>query len=100
MSQTAAKRAYRATFILDTREYEETIESLIEHLSESIGKLEGEVTNVNNLSRKDFVRVTDRNHPGDFYLQLEFEGPPSCPAAIRHEFRLDKRIKCVFVEAR
>lgn len=92
-------RNYRASFILDTRELDTPVESQIEHLSSIIAELGGEVNSVENLGRKDFVRVTDAEHPGDFYLQLQITTPTSAPAELQERLRLYKPVKRVFVES-
>ena len=92
-------RSYKASFILDTRELDTPVESQIEHLSNTIAELGGEVNRAENLGRKDFVRVTDDGHPGDFYLQLQITAPTSAPAELQERLRLYKPVKRVFVES-
>ena len=54
------QRNYRATFILDNRGKEETIDQIIEGVKKVIADVKGEVTAVENIGKKDFVRVTDK----------------------------------------
>jgi len=98
MSQIQIKKTYKATFILDTRGLETPIEELIEMLKKTISDAEGEVGNVENLGRKDFIRITDKDHPGDIYLQIDFQGPPECPEAIHAGLKLDKSIKRIHIK--
>ena len=49
------KRNYRATFILDNRGKEETIDQIVEGVKKVIVELKGEVTAVENIGKKDFI---------------------------------------------
>jgi len=92
------QRNYRATFILDTRNYDQPIETLVASLNESltgIGATTGETV---NLGRQEFIRVTDKHHTGDVYLRIDLSGPAGTPAQIQELFRLDKTVKRVFLE--
>jgi len=100
MSQTATKNKYLATFILDTRNYDEPIESLIEKITSVIDSIEGEVTSVKNLGQKEFVRVTDRKFPTGVYVQFEMLAPANVPATLQEKFRLDKTVNRVVVQAK
>ena len=53
------QRNYRATFILDNRGTEDTIEKIIEDVKTEIVAVQGVVGNVENLGKRDFARVTD-----------------------------------------
>lgn len=92
MSQTATKNKYRSTFILDTRTYQEPVESLIEKITKVIENVEGEVTSFKNLGQKEFVRVTDRKFPAGIYVQFEISAPGTFPAALQEKFTLDKTV--------
>ena len=100
MTATQTKRKYRASFILDTRNTESPVETLIESLTEAISSVGGEADRVENLGRKDFVRITDKEHTGDFYVQIYFDGPPNSVALLHEKLHLDKTVKRVFVESR
>ena len=77
---TQTKRNYRATFILDNRGKEESIDQIIEGVKKEIAAVQGEVTAVENLGKKDFVRVTDRKLPAAVYVQVDFAAPARRPA--------------------
>ena len=98
MSLTEIKNNYRATFILDTRGVETPVESMIEKLTEVVSALDGEVTKVENLGRKNFARVTERGHTEDFYIQIEYAAPSGTDVKLREGLHLDKTIKRIFVE--
>ena len=61
----ATKRNYRASFILDNRGKEDSVDQIIDGVKKEITAVEGEVTGVENLGKKDFVRVTDRSEQRD-----------------------------------
>lgn len=91
-------RSYKATFILDTRGYEDPVENLVEKLSGMIRELGGEVSDTENLGRRDFARLTDKEHAGDSYVLIRFSGPSSLPADLHEKLRLDKTVKRLLVE--
>lgn len=97
MTQTH-QRNYLANFILDTREYEQPIEKLVENLKEAIKSVGGKPGEDRNLGRQEFVRVTNKRHTGDIYLQIEFSGPPTAPAALQDSLRLDRTVKRLMVD--
>jgi small subunit ribosomal protein S6 len=90
-----SKRNYKATFILDTRGYDEPVENIHSMLEEAVKSCGGEITETNPLGRKDFIRVTDKGHTGDFYLEIDFSGEPNVPADLQEKLRLEKRVKRV-----
>lgn len=100
MSQTATQRPYRATFILDLRNYSEPVETLIEKLKETVTSVEGTVDAVENLGQKEFARITDRNRPTGIYIQLDFSGSGSVPAALKEKFRLDKTVDRILIQSK
>ncbi len=100
MTQTEKKNKYRASFILDTRGVEGSVDDLIVKLSEVVRELEGEIERVENLGRKEFARVTDRALPGDVYVRLYFDGPSGVAAQLQERLRLDRTVKRVMVECR
>jgi small subunit ribosomal protein S6 len=96
---TPAKRNYRATFILDNRGREETIEQLTEALKKEIAAIHGEVTGVENVGKKDFVRVTDKKFTGANYVQITFSGPAEAPAHLRERLRLNNSVYRTFIQS-
>ena len=96
---TTDKRPYRATFILDTRNTEESIDDIIEKLSGVFAGIDCEVKKVDNKGQIDFVRVTDRNFPAGTYVLFDFEGPPSAPDKLKDKLKLDKTVYRILVQA-
>ena len=93
------KRNYRATFILDNRGQADTIEQIIEGVKTEIAAVQGDVTAVENLGKKDFVRVTDAKLTGATYVQMAFSAPAEGPAQLRERLRLNKNVYRTFVES-
>ncbi|MDX2110296.1 MAG: 30S ribosomal protein S6 [Verrucomicrobiota bacterium] len=89
---------YRATFILDTRGYDQPVETLVEKLRGVITKLGATVTEAKNHGRKDFSRQVDKRHSGDTYVEYIFSSENTVPAALQHSFTLDKTVKRVLIE--
>lgn len=96
---TITKRNYRATFILDNRGKEESFDQIIEDVKKDIAAVEGEVSAVETLGRREFARVTDRNLPGATYVQISFAAPASGPAALKERLRLNNTVYRTFLQA-
>jgi len=93
-------RNYRATFILDNRGQEESIDQLIESVKQEVAAVSGEVTAVENLGKRDFARVTNPKLAGGTYVQMDFTAPPSTPAQLRERLRLNHSVYRTFVQSR
>ena len=89
---TATKANYRATFILDTRGREESVDDLIASLKGEIEEAGGEVSKVENLGRQDFARAADRRYTGGVYAQYDISGTSELPEAIGEKLRLNKLV--------
>jgi small subunit ribosomal protein S6 len=92
------KRNYRATFILDNRGKEDSVDQIIDGVKKEITAVHGDVTTVENLGRKEFVRVTDRKFPGGTYVQISFSAPLEGPAQLKERLRLNQSVYRTFVE--
>lgn len=97
MSSTAT-RNYLATFILDNRGKEETVEQIVEVVKTEIAAVEGSVSAVEELGRRDFARVTDDKFPAASYVQIKFSGPATAPAALKERLRLKHAVYRTLVE--
>ncbi len=93
----ASKRNYRATFILDNRGKEESIDQIVDGVKQEIAAVKGEVSAVENLGKKDFVRVTDKKLTGAAYVQIDFSGPADAPAHLRERLRLNTSVYRTFI---
>lgn len=97
MNQT--NRNYRATFILDNRGKEDSVEQIIEDVKREIIALQGEITAVENVGKRDFARVTDPKFTGAPYVQVSFSGPGTCPAQLKERLHLNSNVYRTFVES-
>ena len=95
----ATKRNYRATFILDNRGKEESVEQLIDEIKKEINAVQGDITAVENLGKRDFVRVRDKKFTSGVYVQISFAAPAAGPAQLNERLRLNNTVHRVFVES-
>jgi small subunit ribosomal protein S6 len=93
------KRNYRATFILDNRGKEDTIEQILEGVKTEIAAIQGDITAVENLGKKDFVRITDAKLTAATYVHVSFAAPAAGPAALKERLRLNQNVYRTFVES-
>lgn len=89
---TATASNYKATFILDTRGRDESVEDLIEGLKGELAAAGAEVTAVEDLGRQDFARIPDIKYTAGVYVQYSFSGTSDVPAAILEKLRLNKLV--------
>jgi small subunit ribosomal protein S6 len=92
-------RNYRATFILDNRGREESVDEIVEGVKKVIGEVKGEVTAVENLGKKDFVRVTDKKLTSAAYVQIDFSGPSDAPQHLKERLRLNNSVYRTFIQS-
>jgi len=92
-------KKYKATFILDTRGYNEPVETLIGKLKGIIESAQCKIEKVENLGQRTFARSTDRAFPAGIYVEFSYEGPTSANAQIKEKLRLDKAVNRVLVQA-
>jgi len=93
------KRNYRATFILDNRGEKETAETIIESVKKEITAVQGEVTGVENLGKRDFARVIDRKFTSGTYVHVSFSAPAEGPAQLKERLRLNHNVYRTFIES-
>lgn len=99
MSEQTVKRPYKATFILNTRGVESPIEDQIAALETALKESGGDIRETKNLGRLEFVRVTERDHTGDFFVEIHFDGPTDTNTRIQDKLRLDKTVKRILIES-
>lgn len=91
-------RNYRATFILDNRGKEDTVDQIIDGVKKDISAVSGEITSVETLGLKSFARVTDPRFPAGNYVQIVFSSPSQGPAQLKERLRLNHSVYRTFVE--
>ena len=92
------KRNYKATLILDNRGKEDSVEQIIEGVKKEISAVQGDVTGVENLGRRDFARKTDDKFPAGVYVQVNFSAPAAAPAQLHERLRLNATVYRALVE--
>jgi small subunit ribosomal protein S6 len=92
-------RNYRATFIVDNRGKEDTVEQIIEGVKKEIVALGGSVSTIENIGKKDFIRVTDRKLTGAPYVHVDFSAPAAAPAQLKEKLRLNSSVYRTFIVA-
>lgn len=95
----AQQRNYRATFILDNRGTEDTIEKIIEDVKAEIAAAHGVVSAVENLGKRDFARVTDKKFLGATYVQIDFSAPGTTPALLKERLHLKHQVYRTAIQA-
>ena len=95
----ANKRNYRVSFILDNRGKEDSVDQIVDGLKKEITEIQGEVTAVENLGKKDFIRVTDRKFTSGAYVQVAFSAPAEAPAQLKERLRLNSSVYRTFVQS-
>ena len=93
----SSKRNYRATFILDNRGNADSIDQIIDGVKKEIAAVQGEVTAVENIGKKDFVRVTDKKFTGATYVHMNFSAPSEGPSQLKERLRLNNSVYRTFV---
>jgi small subunit ribosomal protein S6 len=95
----SSHRNYRASFILDNRGKEETIDQIVDGIKKVIAEVQGEVASVESVGKKDFARVTDKKLTGAHYVQVMFSGPAEIPAQLREKLRLNGSVYRTFIQS-
>jgi small subunit ribosomal protein S6 len=92
-------RNYRASFILDNRGKEETIDQIVDGVKKVIAEVNGEVTGVESIGKKDFARVTDKKLTGAHYVHINFSAPADGPKNLREKLRLNSSVYRTFIQS-
>ena len=92
-------RNYRATFIIDNRGEEDTVEKIIDEVKSEITSLQGEISNVEDLGKRDFARVTDRKLVGAPYVQITYSAPGNAPADLKERLRINHNVYRIFIQS-
>ncbi len=96
-TSTVNTRDYEATFILDTRTYQEPIETLIERITSIIESIHGKVDAVQNQGQKAFARVTNRKFPAGIYVSFKISAGANFPKTLKERFKLDKLVNRILI---
>lgn len=92
------KRNYKATFILDNRGKEDSVDQIIEGVKKEIVAIQGDVTAVEQLGRRDFARKTDAKFPAGVYVSIAFSAPAGSTAHLQERLRLNDNVYRTLVQ--
>ena len=95
---TQTKRNYVANFILDNRGKEDSIDQIIEGVKKEIAAVQGEVTAVENIGRREFARKTDAKFPNGVYVNVSFSAPAGATAQLHERLRLNDSVYRALVQ--
>lgn len=96
---SSTKRNYRASFILDNRGKEESVDQIVEGVKKEIAAVQGEVTAVETLGKRDFARITDKKFASGSFVQIAFSGPSQAPTQLRERLRLNNSVYRTFIQS-
>jgi small subunit ribosomal protein S6 len=94
----AAKRNYRATFIIDNRGREDSVDKLVDDIKAEIAAVKGEVGAVDTIGKRDFARVTDAKFTNGVYIQITYAAPAGSATALKERLRLNNAVYRIFIE--
>lgn len=97
MSQNNQQRNYEATFILDTRTYQEPVETLIDKIKGTINSIQGSIHTVENQGQKTFSRAVDRKFPAGIYVRFEVSAPSNFPKTLKERFKLERLVNRIMI---
>ena len=95
---TQTKRNYHVSFILDNRGKEDSIDQLIDGVKKEIAAVQGDVTAVENMGRREFVRKTDPVFPSGIYVNMTFSAPAEAPKQLHERLRLNNSVYRAIVQ--
>ena len=83
---------YKATFILDTRGREESVDELIGSLKGELESSGAEVSKVSDNGKQDFASSADIRYESGVYAQYMISGGVDLPRKILETLRLNKLV--------
>jgi ribosomal protein S6 len=85
-------KKYEGLFILNTAGREEGVKEAIDKITADITAAGGRVDTVQKMDKRPFARVTTRNIPTGFYVNVIFESQPQVITQLRNQFALREEI--------
>ena len=75
------------------------VDQIVDGVKKVIAEVQGEVSAVENIGKKDFVRVTDKRLTGAAYVHINFSAPADAPAHLRERLRLNGSVYRTFIQS-
>lgn len=97
--KTMSNKKYIATFVLDTRGYDQPVETLIEKLKGIIEAVGGKVESAENKGVKEFARTPDRKFASGIFVEIAFEGPATSSVQIKEKLSRDKTVNRMLIKS-
>ncbi len=97
--KTMNNKKYIATFVLDTRGYDQPVETLIEKLKGVIEAVGGKVESAENKGVKEFARTPDRKFVSGIFVEIAFEGPTTSAVSIKDKLSRDKTVNRMLIQS-
>ena len=96
--QKKQAREYEATFILDTRKWQEPIEALLEQIKSVIKEMGAEILEVKDLGLKSFARCPRKDFIEGQYVSLKCKGESDFNRILQERIGLNPNVNRVVVE--
>ena len=84
--------------ILDTRNYQESVQTLTDNIQTKFVESGAEVSEVKNLGQFRFEHAVDRKFPEGLYLQIAFSSDPHVAEVLKTKFQLDHTVNRILIE--
>ena len=94
---TVREREYVATFIFDTRKWNQPFEDLIEQVKSTIIELGATIVKVENLGVKSFARCAHKSFVSAPYVSITCQANTNFNADLQQRMRLNAHVKQVMV---
>ena len=93
------KKEYEATFILDTRKWQEPVEALLEQIKSVIKEMDAEILEVKDLGIKSFARCPRKDFVEAQYVSIRCKGESDFNRILQERIGLNPNVNRVMVEA-
>ena len=97
--QKKRMREYEATFILDTRKWQEPVEALLDQIKSVIKEMGAEIFGVKDLGLKPFVRCPRKDFIEGQYVSIKCKGESDFNRILQERIGLNPNVNRVVVEA-
>lgn len=95
-----SNKKYKATFLLDLRKLEQPVDAFIDYIKGVVEEVVGKesISHIEDLGTHNLARQPDRGLVSANFLQIDFNGAATTPAALHKKFRLNKTVNRILIE--
>ena len=97
--QKKRMREYEATFILDTRKWQEPIEALLDQIKSVIKEMGAEILEIKDLGLKPFARCPRKDFIEGQYVSIKCKGESDFNRILQERIGLNPNVNRVIAEA-